>query len=186
MSIPTFETERLMLRPFTLEDAPRVQSLAGDPEVAKTTLTIPHPYADGVAEEWISKHASLAERGHYPFAICLKDAEHTLIGCISIGTHPHYHRAEIGYWIGVDYWSKGYGTEAAKRVIQFGFEELKQNKIWAAAFTFNPGSSKIMEKIGMSYEGTFRDHVIKNGEYQDLAYYGILRSEWELNHASKK
>jgi ribosomal-protein-alanine N-acetyltransferase len=81
---PTFETERLVLRPFELTDASKVQELAGDIEVARTTLSIPYPYPDGAAESWISACNDRSDDGNgFPFALISKD-NNALIGCMSI------------------------------------------------------------------------------------------------------
>ncbi len=69
--------------------------------------------------------------------------------------------------------------EAAKTLLHYGFNELHLNKIFAAAFTNNPGSWRIMEKIGMKHEGTFKQHVVKSGEPMDITYYGILLDEYK-------
>ncbi|NWF67933.1 MAG: GNAT family N-acetyltransferase [Chloroflexi bacterium] len=175
---PVLETERLLLRRLELSDALRVQTLAGDYQVARTTLTMPHPYPDGAAAEFILRtQQEMAEGSAYPFAIALK-SENQLIGVVGLHPRHDYQRAEIGYWIGVPYWNKGYATEAARRVLRFGFEELKLHRIHAAHFTNNPASGRIMQKIGMQYEGTFRQHFIRFGDFMDVAYYAILRSEW--------
>lgn len=102
-----------------------------------------------------------------------------LLGVISLtGLHPVHRRAELGYWVGVPYWGKGYATEAARLIIGLGFRE-GLNSIFARFFTQNPASGRVMQKAGMRYEGTLRQHVCKNGEFLDLAYYSILRSEWQ-------
>ncbi|MFC5652936.1 GNAT family N-acetyltransferase [Paenibacillus solisilvae] len=175
----SFETERLILRPFNHTDASEVQLLAGNIEVAKTTLSLPHPYPDGSAEVWIDFRRDAARQGHgYTFAITNKESK-LLLGSISLNITSEHKRAELGYWLGVPYWRKGYTTEAAARIIQFGFEELKLNKIFAAALTRNPASSKVMIKIGMKHEGLLRQHVLKWGQPEDVTYYGLTRDDYD-------
>ncbi len=98
--IPILETPRLRLRPFVLTDAERVQVLAGDARVADTTLNLPHPYPDGVAEEWISSHAEMAEKGiGYSWAICKRESGE-LMGNISMGVAPKHSRGNVGLLVG--------------------------------------------------------------------------------------
>jgi RimJ/RimL family protein N-acetyltransferase len=95
-----FETERLILRPFTLSDAPLVQKLAGDKAIADTTLNIPYPYKDGMAEQWIGTHRGNFEKGVITtYAVTLKPDE-KLAGAISLVINKRFERAEMGYWIG--------------------------------------------------------------------------------------
>lgn len=142
-------TKRLLLRSFVLQDAPRVQEIAGDKRVADTTLTIPHPYPEGAAEEWILKILDKADKGEaYVFAITLKATEE-VIGAIGLQIHKEFNSAEMGYWIGVPYWNKGYATEAASAVIEFGFNEMMLNKIHAHHMGNNESSGKVMIKNGM-------------------------------------
>lgn len=177
MNRPTLRTSRLILRPFEIADAPRVQQLAGAREVALNTIHIPHPYPDGAAEEWISKHEQRIEEGEFSFAI--DDGE--LVGAIGLHMKRDYERAEIGYWLGVPFWGRGYATEAVAAIIRYGFEELKLNRIYAGYFSRNAVSGRVMEKNGMKYEGSLRQHVKKWDEYVDVIYYGILRSEWQVH-----
>ena len=117
--IPTLETERLILRPFRLEDAAEVQRFAGDRSIADTTLNIPHPYEAGMAEEWISKHRPDFEDGKgVTFAITRK-SDGSLIGAIGLMGMVKGHQAELGYWIGQPYWSQGFCTEAGAAVLAF-------------------------------------------------------------------
>ncbi|HHI03693.1 MAG TPA: N-acetyltransferase [candidate division Zixibacteria bacterium] len=176
---PILKTERLILRPFRLDDAPRVQELAGDKEVARTTLHIPHPYKDGDAEKWINTHEPMFKLDELVnYAVIMADINE-LIGAIGLTLTKDYDRAEIGYWIGKPYWGKGYCTEAAQAILKYGFEALKLNRIFAHYMTNNPASGKVMENIGMLYEGCCRQHVKRWGEYQDIKIYSILRSEYE-------
>ncbi|XEC96733.1 GNAT family N-acetyltransferase [Paenibacillus tarimensis] len=174
----TFETDRLLLRLFESADAKTVQSLAGTKEVARTTLSIPFPYPDGAAEKWIEATRQSAEKGdNYAFAMIRKEDE-ALVGNMSLGVSKNHKRAELAYWVGQPFWGKGYATEAARRIVRFGFEELNINRIHAAAMTKNPASYKVMSKIGMKYEGTFPQHILKWGSYEDLVFYGMVRSDY--------
>lgn len=161
------ETSRLLLRHFKGSDAKDVQELAGSEEMARTTLSIPHPYPDGAAEAWIERTRLSAEKGDiYAFAMVRKDDE-KLIGCASLRVSRSHNHAELAYWVGYPFWGHGFATEAARRIVTFGFDELGLNRIFAAAMTKNPGSSKVMSKIGMKYEGTFPQHILKSGNYED-------------------
>ncbi len=171
---PTLKTARLTLRPFTLADAPEVQRLVGAYEVALNTLTIPHPYPDGAAEEWIGKHQEeLDENRGVHFAI----DDGALVGCMSLVIREG-EKGELGYWIAVPAWGRGYATEAGEAVMRYGFEQRGLQRIYASYFDRNPASARVMQKLGMTYEGTLRRHVKKWDEYLDLGIYGILREEW--------
>lgn len=176
---PNIDTERLILRPFLLSDSKRVQHLAGNTKVAETTLNIPHPYEDGMAEVWIGTHRESFNEGKgVTYAIVSKDTDE-LIGAIGIMINPTHCRGELGYWIGVPYWGNGYCTEASKALINFGFNELFLNKICANALVTNIASWTVMEKVGMLYEGTLRQEVMKNDLSYDLKTYAILKDEYE-------
>lgn len=176
----TIITTRLLLRRFTPADAPEVQRLAGDKLIAATTLEIPHPYENGMAEQWISTHLKEIEEGKLSnFAITLKETGQ-LIGAMGLHINARFNRAELGYWVGMPYWNKGYCTEAARAVLKYGFEDLKLHRIFAHYFSNNPASGKVMEKIGMRYEGHLREHVCKGGQYYDLIMYAVLASEFHI------
>jgi RimJ/RimL family protein N-acetyltransferase len=175
---PTLSTPRLILRPFVLSDASEVRRLAGERAVAEPTLQIPHPYEEGMAEEWIGTHAATFEEGRgVTFAITSK-AEGTLFGAISLMDIAAGHQAEVGYWIGVPYWGQGYCTEAARAVVEYAFNTLSLIRVHAHHLTRNPASGRVMLKIGMKHEGCRRRHVLKWGQFEDIELYGILREEW--------
>lgn len=175
---PTLETARLILRPFTLADAPDVQRLAGDRAVASTTQNIPHPYEDGMAERWISTHQEAFERGtQISFAITRR-ADGALLGGIGLHPNPAHRHAEMGYWIGTPYWNQGYTSEAAAAARDYAFTVLDLHRVFARHLTRNPASGRVMQKIGMTYEGTLRQHSLKWDVFEDIAVYGILRDEW--------
>ena len=173
---PTLRTARLTLRPFRNADAPAVERLAGAYEVALNTLLIPHPYPEGASVEWIARHEAdfTGNRIHH-FAL---DADGELVGAMGLVIKGDG-IAEIGYWIGVPYWKRGYATEAAVEVVRYGFEECGMQRIFACHFTRNPASGRVLQKLGMQNEGTLRRHLVKWDERIDLTFYGILREEWE-------
>jgi ribosomal-protein-alanine N-acetyltransferase len=170
-------TERLLLRYYTLIDAPAMRSLINTREVAFNTLRIPYPYPEGEAERWISTHEEGRKNGDYPFAVVLQQGD-ALIGTVGLHVKPDHNNAEIGYWIGVPYWGRGYASEAAAAVVRFGFQSLSLNRIHANHFSRNPASGRVLQKIGMRHEGTLRQQLKKWDEYVDLECYGILRSEF--------
>jgi [ribosomal protein S5]-alanine N-acetyltransferase len=175
--IPTLQASQVTLSPFRFTDAPLVQQYAGHPEVARTTQHVPHPYLDGVAEKWIARHQlQYLEMTNVVFSIRSHSDE--LLGAINLGLKVADQLAELGYWIAVPFWGQGYCTEAARRVIQYGFEELNLNKVYARHLGGNIASGRVMEKAGMTKEGIQRQHTMKNGILSDIVEYGILRSEY--------
>lgn len=178
-SPPILKTDRLILRLFTLEDAPDVQGFVSNRDIASNTSAIPHPYEDGLAEEWISTHkAELIEGTAIHFAITLicQDNVHEsiLIGCISLDIDQTEKIGELGYWVGKPYWNKGYCTEAAKEIIKYGFDVVGLNSIHAFHFRRNPASGRVLEKIGMQFEECFPKAVEKWGVTEDLIKYNMF------------
>ena len=175
---PTLGTARLILRPFALTDASTVQHLAGAYDIASTTLNIPHPYEDGVAEAWIETHpARFADGTSVSFAVVLRESGQ-LIGAIGLIIEIAHRHGKLGYWVGVPYCGQGYCTEAARAVLRFGFAELGLHRIHASHFARNPASGRVMQKVGMIYEGRRREHMLKWDRFEDMDLYGILARDW--------
>lgn len=140
------ETARLLLRPFEMSDAPDVQRLAGDIAIADTTLTVPHPYLDGMAEQWIATHAPKFEAGELVNFAIVERQHGELVGAIGLTLETAFDRAELGYWVGRPYWGLGYCTEAAASVVRYGFKRLGLNRIHARYVQRNPASGRVMQK----------------------------------------
>ena len=173
-TLPTLQTGRLKLRPFVPSDAADVHSMAGDYRLAEMTLNIPHPYSEGMAEEWISTHhESWKSRDRATWAVC-SNRDDELIGCVGLVITGTHYRSSLGYWIGYRHWKNGYCTEAATSVVNFGFEHLKLHRIEATHLTKNPASGAVMRKIGMRHEGTMHHYVFKNGKFEDVELFAIL------------
>jgi RimJ/RimL family protein N-acetyltransferase len=175
---PIFYTDRLMLRKFEISDAPKVQKLAGLFEIADTTLSIPHPYPDRAAEEWIKSHKSdFRKKKAIHFAIVQKLTSE-LIGAIGLSDIEESHsRAEMGYWIAKEYWNQGFATEAARAVLDYAFADLNLQRVYAHHFKRNSASGKVLKKIGMQEEGILRSHIQKWGKFEDIVIYGIVSSK---------
>ncbi|MCA9731159.1 MAG: GNAT family N-acetyltransferase [Deferribacteres bacterium] len=179
---PSLQTERLLLRPFSTGDAKTVQRLANCKEVTSTTLQLPYPYRLHHAEEWIATHQSLyQEKQQVIFAVTLIDTKE-LVGAIGMRYDKVHENAEIGYWIGHDFWNKGFATEAARAMVEFGFGKMALHRIYAHFMVHNPASGKVMKKLGMQFDGIMREHVKKDGEFIDLHLYSILRKEWQQQY----
>jgi RimJ/RimL family protein N-acetyltransferase len=174
------ETERLILRPIEEEDAPALHPLINDPDVAHTLLTVPHPYPEDKLVPWIrgSKQA-LEKKERFEMTIILKETGLPIGMCGFCQVSWEYLNAEMGYWLGKPYWGRGYMTEAVRRLLVYGFEELGFERIYAQCFDLNPASVRVLEKAGLKHEGCARRAVRKNGEFIDLLNYGMIRADYD-------
>lgn len=176
---PILRTDRLRLRPFTMADAPEVQRLAGERQIGDTTGRIPHPYEDGMGEQWIATHRPRYQNGVAVTYAIERRSDGRLIGAVGLEIDAHDAKAELGYWTGKPYWNRGYCTEAAKEVLRFGFGVLGLNRIEARHFTRNPASGRVLQKIGMRHEGHLRQSIRKWDKFEDLELYAVLKSDFE-------
>jgi len=175
----TLTTQRLFLRAFGESDVPAVGRLADDIEIYRNTLKVPHPYTEADARLWLSIQREQSRAGTgVVFAITGKD-DRLLLGACGMELFTDHKRGELGYWLGRDFWGKGYATEAAAAVVGWGFATLALNRVSAARFGDNPASGRVLEKIGMTQEGVLRRHAFRDGVFKDMVMYGILREEWE-------
>lgn len=173
------ETERLLLRRFTLADAEAVyQNWASDPEV---TRYLTWPVHTGVAvsravlEDWV---ASYEKETFYQWAIILKAHGSDPIGSISaVRIDDAVDSIHIGYCLGRSWWHQGIMSEALKAVMEFFFDEVGANRIESRHDPRNPRSGMVMKKCGMHYEGTMRSADRNNQGICDVCWYALLRSE---------
>lgn len=172
------ETERLILRRFTENDAPAVfANWASDDEVTKYLTWPTHPCVEaslGYMRYCVQAYQKVTT---YQWGIELKDT-HELIGNISVvQLDETVDGAELGWVIGRRYWGQGYMPEAAQKVVDFLFDEVGANRIAARHDPNNPNSGRVMLKIGMKYEGTLRQSDRNNQGIVDCCCYAILRAE---------
>jgi [ribosomal protein S5]-alanine N-acetyltransferase len=179
-------TARLLLRSFEREDIPAIVRLAAAPEIAATTLNIPHPYSEDNARNFLAKaNEDFRAGSSISFAISILPAL-DLCGAVGLSIAEAQGRAELGYWIGVPFWGKGYATEAASAAVAFGFEALRLHRIYAQCFAGNAASQRVLEKIGLRYEGRSRQHIKKWERWIDLENYGLLAEEFRSGEPARR
>jgi RimJ/RimL family protein N-acetyltransferase len=147
--IPVLETKRLTLRAPLLEDAKTVAALVNDRRIAENVARIPHPYRKTDAESFIA--GANRPGGEAVFLITLRDE--TIIGACGLMLQDKEQTPELGYWLGVEYWGKGYATEALHAVIDYAFTDLGYPALSAAARVTNPLSRRVLEKCGFQWTG---------------------------------
>ena len=179
---PTLETARLKLRPYSDADVSELLPLIGAREVAATTLRIAHPYTENDAKGFL---ALTRDPDKLWLAITLR-TDGRQIGGAGLRLDPQHQHAELGYWLGVPYWGKGYATEAAHEMMRYGFEGLHLHRIFASHFKHNPASGRILTKLGMRHEGCQREHLSKWDQFVDSELYGILRQEWDVDRTNRE
>ena len=165
------ETDRLVLREFVAEDEAAVHEYASDPDVTRLISWGPNTI------EQTREFLVQVTRPHdgFGFAITLRSTGQ-LVGSIGIGICSHEHqRGELGYVIHRAHWSQGYGTEATRRLVRFGFDELDVQRIEATCHPDNRASARVLEKSGFRYEGRMRDHLLVRGCWRDSLLYAVVR-----------
>lgn len=174
---PTLETDRTILRKVTPDDVEDMFRYCSDEEVSRYTTWYPHRTTEDT-RAFIEHLQIKYDCGDVaPWGIEDK-ATSTFIGtCGYVNWNVPHAKAELGYALSRDYWGKGIMTEAAGRIIEFGFREMRLVRIEARCLVPNIGSAKVMEKLGMSYEGTMRKVVLNKGAYEDLKLYAIVRDD---------
>lgn len=176
--IPTLQTERLLLRPFVAEDAPNLQKIANDRKVTYTTAAIAYPYSINHASHWISclKNMLLIQQV-VTFAVENKETQE-LMGMIGLTVFNDSNQADLGYWLGSNYWNKGYVTEASKKMLDYGFNELEVNAVIANHMVRNPASGKVLQKLGMQFNYRQYEGFRKWGVYEHMDYYILFAKDY--------
>ena len=181
---PVLEGERIFLRKVKISDAEEEASLLNDFKVVEHLglhIKNPYPFKVKYAKKYIQEVSRKKDK--YMFMIVLKDTGR-IIGAMGIEgfeKKTDYQIAKIGYWIGKEYWGKGYAKEAVSLVIDFAFKKLKLRKICAQVNEPNIASQKLLEKLGFKKEGILREHVkyqFGDGWLNEICY-GLLKREWK-------
>ena len=171
-SIPVLETKRLALRMPRLEDAKTMVALANDRRIAENTARIPHPYKLADAECFIGG----ANKGAADAVFLITLHDRTIIGACGVTALDD--QAELGYWLGVPYWGKGYATEALHAVIDYAFTDLGHEAINAGARVTNPASRRVLEKCGFQWTGVGLYRIRAINSSAPIDRFRLERSIW--------
>lgn len=182
---PTLETERLILRKLNMKDAKDIFEYASDSEVPKYMLWNAHESIEDSKAFIRSKLSAYRKDEAGEWCIVLKETG-KLIGCISFVSYDEKHkRGEIGYVLNRNYWGNGYMPEAAKRIIGFAFTDMGFNRVECCHFDVNEKSGRVMQKAGMTYEGTARQKMFSKDMFWDVKMYAILKEDWDKEEVRK-
>lgn len=175
-NMPTLHTERLSLRPMHPIDAEDMFDYAKREDVTEYLLWSPHPNVSYTRDylNYIQSRYSLGD--FFDWAIIDKDSRRMIGTCGFTRINTDNDAGEIGYVLNPDFWGKGYAVEAARRVIEFGFEELSLHRIEARFMQGNERSLRVMEKLGMQFEGYHKDEIFVKGSYKTIGVCAIVRA----------
>jgi ribosomal-protein-alanine N-acetyltransferase len=176
-AFPLIESERLLLRQLSPEDAVHVFACESDPEVFRYSRRSEETSLESATQTLNILFKWYQERIMLCWAIMLKENQR-FIGRIQMEEwSDEDHRAEVGYRLGKPYWGQGYATEALRAVIAYLFEQTTVNRISAFTWAENTASARVLEKAGMRFEGLSRQKRFAKGTFRDTKNYAILRAD---------
>ena len=176
--MPNLETERLILRPIRVSDAPDMYDYAKREDVTRYLLWNPHPNMEHTRRylEYLGGQYRLGK--FYDWALCLKESGRMIGTCGFVRFDCPHNSAEIVYVLHPDYRGQELMPEAIRRVLQFGFSVLSLHRVEARYMVENLPSRRVMEKVGMQFEGVKRQAMLVKGFYRDIGTYAILANEF--------
>ena len=166
------ETERLTLRSPTLADVKAIARLANDRRIAENTRRLPHPYSQEHAVEFVRDVAAQGSE-----LVFLIEQNFLPLGMVGISWHEP-DAPELGYWLGFEHWGQGFGTEAARAVIDYFFEEFSHETLFSGARVANPMSRNILEKCGFRWSGVELHRFEALGSSSPVDCFRLSRGVW--------
>jgi len=173
------ETARLIIRPLKDSDWEAIHIYSGDPEVCRYLEWGPN--TSGETREFVRRANRLAlqrPRLHFDFGLTIKGSPLVVGNAGLVLQDETKHQAYLGYLLSRAHWRKGYMTEAALAVINFGFEQLQIHRISASCDAQNEASAHVLEHCGMRREGHFLQDKYVKGRWRDTFFYSLLREDW--------
>lgn len=173
-------TRRLTLRPPRRADAVPLARLIGDWDVVKMLGQPPYPYEERHARAWIADIGLAMRNGReHAFVVELpSEPDAGPVGVVGLQPRGTVGTRELGYWIGRPYWGLGYMTEAAGRVVRFGFEELALSRITSGHYVDNPASGRVLQKLGFRDAGAAERECVARGAPVASCEFELTRAEW--------
>jgi ribosomal-protein-alanine N-acetyltransferase len=176
-------TERLILRDFVEADWAAVLAYQQDPLYLRyNEWTERTPEAVREFIQMFMDHQAQEPRIKFQFAVTLRSTGQLIGNCGVRQNSATEYEGDIGYELDPAHWDRGYATEAARAVLQFGFTQMNLHRICADCVADNIGSAHVLEKLGMRLEGHLREHRYYKNRWWDTLIYGILYDEWHLQH----
>ena len=167
----TIKTDRLVLRPIMFDDAPALSRLGSDYDIASMTGSIPHPFPL-ISAEIRTMMFSAGWRQGTEYSYAISNGGGDLMGVASLFRRKDAEDLELGYWIGRPYWGAGYITEACQALIACAENTMGLKKILAGVFADNPGSMRVLEKLGFECTGPEKDYfsIARLGKAKSIGY----------------
>lgn len=176
---PILTTERLVLRPVSLEDVEAYFAFKSDYKVTHPYGQEPHE-TSAKTQAWVERLiGGYEKRDNICWSITLKGDDRAIGETVLWNFDENFHCAELGYELHSDYWRKGIVFEAVQAVLRCAFTELSLHRVEATPYAENPSSKNLLVRLGFSYEGTLRQRHVFRGRYLDQLYFGLLKEEWE-------
>jgi len=167
----------IRLKPVEATDADELFPMVHRSSVTDTLVWDGPTSLEGLRDGLVERERQVREGARHQFTI-VENATGKKIGSIDIRPFEDGYRGDIGVWVGHPFQGKGYGTEAVRQILEYGFEKLQMEKIEAKVFLGNSASRRTMEKVGFQLEGTIRKGAKKQGEFLDEWLFGIIREEF--------
>jgi [ribosomal protein S5]-alanine N-acetyltransferase len=183
--LPRLAGKRVDLRWLTLQDAPAILTIFGDPEVMEFWSSPPLQNLDGAAGLIEEIHQLFGARRLFQWGICLPETEEVIGTCTLYNLHPAHRRAEIGFALRRSAWGRGFANEAISLLFRFAFESLDLHRLEADVDPKNERSLRLLERHGFRREGYLRERWHHLGKVQDAVFLGLLRMEWSESAVSR-
>jgi 8-oxo-dGTP diphosphatase len=163
------ETARLLLRPYSRDDAPAIVRMLNDPEMARFLMVTPYPFVEFDAKTLVKAAWRRMTGGRgFDLLVETKAPDGKVVGSVGVGLHDEGARAELGFWIGRDHWGQGYATEAANRMMDFASGALKVPRFTGTVATDNAASLSVLAKLGFAETGRDERKVPSTGEMREV------------------
>jgi RimJ/RimL family protein N-acetyltransferase len=171
--------KNILLRHLKRSDAKDITTNINDKNIVRFLLTVPYPYKNRDAYKFIRmSYYEMVKNNKRTFGIALNETNRIIGGIDLFKINSKNKNAEVGYWLGRNYWNLGFMTEAVQLILQYGFSELSLHRIYAIVLEKNDASMRVLEKCGFHLEGVLRDAEFRRNRYHDKFTYGILKSEF--------
>lgn len=176
--LPTLETDRTILRKLRSEDEQDIFHYGSDDDVSRYTAWPTHRTMEDTRNYLNKVLQKYEQHAVAPWGIVDKETGKIIGTSGFMAWNVHYAKAELGYALSKDYWNRGYMTEVIRTIISFGFDRMKLVRIEASCLPLNIGSARVMEKVGMTYEGLIRQTIFVKGKHEDLKLYSIVLDDY--------